>query len=342
MPLIRSDDRACSEQSFKCNKCKDLVLVSQSYLQCDHCDSKFHLNCKGIKGINISRVDQEKVWYCKDCQIAKPLTASPAVTTTPINKNLPEDSVHDTFERRFNKLDEHYESINLSQEILLKKIDKFDDILKLLDTTLKENNNLKQRINILESKLDQIEQAKLDTNLLVFGLPATDDDPIKTFKAISTQIQSTATTDEIQNIFYFKNKHARTSSSSQNASQSSPSNNPPLFIQFKSNKARDEFLEKKTTHKQLFLKQLGFSVLKDSQIFIREQLTLYRRKLYKSAQSLRTSHNFQYIWINRGRILVKKQNLSRVHEVRSETDIKNIGESYAIIQHNDSSSSTGI
>lgn len=345
MPLVRADNRALTQQQFNCKACGHIVLISQPYVECDSCELKFHLKCKNIYGVNISRVEQEVHWFCdKNCQNKKKKPQSPVPSADVNNRNEKnsEGSVIDAIQQRFDTLENQYSEIISSQDDLSKK---FDNFYEQFNQMLQENVNLKQKLNSvldsqinhlkrikdLEFKVDQYEQAKLDTNLLIFGLPETEDDPIKAFTAISTEIQSTATTADIQNIHFFKKKYSASQNSSQNSTKSSP-NNPPLFIQFNTN--RNELLDKKKTHKQLFLKQIGLTVARDSQIFIREQLTLYKRNLYKLAQNLRTSHDFQFIWIDRSRILAKKQNLSRVHEIRTETDIRNIGRLYENNQKN--------
>ena len=65
----------------------------------------------------------------------------------------------------------------------------------------------------------------------------------------------------------------------------------------------------------LYLKRKLFKRMKQTNVFIRENLTLRRRDLLVTAK--RKLHNFKFIWVREGSIFVRKYSNSRVYKIES-------------------------
>lgn len=53
-----------------------------------------------------------------------------------------------------------------------------------------------------------------------------------------------------------------------------------LIVKFKNNQSKMEILEKKKKKRTLFSREVGLNVGSDQQIYIREQLTNFKRNLF--------------------------------------------------------------
>jgi hypothetical protein len=225
-------------------------------------------------------------------------------------------------ESKFNNLKKHFDQkigeVQQSQQFLS---DFFESIKVDFKGVLDENRILKEQVNAirlqistdakkinkLEAELDHLQQEKYNTGLLIFGVPKTTGGSATTFFKKAGEIQSSVTADNITSICLLEKKENKNNGSRSNTSNNIQSYKPPLLIKFKTINAKNEFIKKKKEYKQLFASQIGFDMEEDHQIYIREQLTPFKRDLFHKIRSLKCHLNAEFIWLNGSRILIKKK-----------------------------------
>ena len=61
-----------------------------------------------------------------------------------------------------------------------------------------------------------------------------------------------------------------------------------------------------------------------TKLFVNENLTHYRKKLFWSTKRAAKANNYKFFWTANGKILVKKDDKAPVIAILSETDIDNL------------------
>lgn len=337
MPLVEvSKDRTepgdCAE--IKCGK---KISTMQAYVRCDACDAVFHPRCLGVQAKNIK---SEPVIFCNDlCKSSYSSKKSQNLSSSelPPQSDVPVP-VLDFSEFSNDKIGSYLKEICASLSCIVKSqsflSNSFDDMNIQLKKALQENTKLKKdinaikdqqkqflnRINDLEYEVDALNQEKLNSGCLIFGIPKSSDAPLETLKKIATKIDSTAA-NNIVDCYLLERKNKINSTNNINKTN----NKPPLLINFNSAEAKLEFINKKKEYKQLFASQLGIKAQsEDSQIFIRSQITAYKRNLLSKARDLKQKMEAAFVWLDGSRILFKMEQNSKTTEIRTERDIDSI------------------
>lgn len=76
--------------------------------------------------------------------------------------------------------------------------------------------------------------------------------------------------------------------------------------------------------KKLNANMLSSNWTTDSKIYINERLTKEKRILYLKTRSTAKASNFKFIWINNTDILIRKDEHSKILQIRSSTDLKKL------------------
>lgn len=100
---------------------------------------------------------------------------------------------------------------------------------------------------------------------------------------------------------------------------SSQQNNsfPLILVEFKTNAAKREVINKKKVKKSLLVNEIGLNSSAERQIFIREHVTNYKMNLFNECRELRNQYDFKYLCMNGTSILMRKQEQSKVFEINS-------------------------
>ena len=85
-----------------------------------------------------------------------------------------------------------------------------------------------------------------------------------------------------------------------------------IIVRFVSRRTRNNIYKERRK-----LKNNGPGKLTSERVFIKENLTKRNKHLYSLATTERKKFNWKYIWTNKGRILLRQSNDSRVIAIRS-------------------------
>ena len=103
--------------------------------------------------------------------------------------------------------------------------------------------------------------------------------------------------------------------------KSDGSSRPPTIIaQFTNKRIRNAIYLRKKEAQNI----KDFLVPEMTKLFVNENLTRYRKKLFRSTKRAAKANNYKFFWAVNGKILVKKDDNAPVIAIQSESDIDNL------------------
>ncbi len=79
-----------------------------------------------------------------------------------------------------------------------------------------------------------------------------------------------------------------------------------MVAKFKDLECKQNFLFKKYEKRSLLSREVGLNVSADQQLYIRDQLTNYKMKLYREARIIKEKYNYKYLWMKNAKIYLRK------------------------------------
>lgn len=201
---------------------------------------------------------------------------------------------------------------------LIKKMDAVMGINAVLEGNVSnlqtENCVLKKGLNYLEARVNFLEHQSLCADLEIRGLPETPhENLLETWKKINGAVY----TEEIS------------LTSIRRAEMKVPSHNPrPIIATLRDSSQRGPFLTSmRADLKSKGKRCLSTSVLNlpscpPSDLYVSEHLTGKTRFLLSRAKASAKAGNYKYVWTRGGRVLMRKEDGSRVITIDSEQDLK--------------------
>lgn len=355
MPYISFNNKPANFNE-DCDTCHNKILDTQSCFQCDICLMCFHPHCKSIVGAHIKRIAQQKTWECSTACKSKSFTLRPSIltpgnihnlnqiTSTNNSTKTPEAitllQVHEfiksstenimkrllnieesqnNFQHQFNDLNRQLQDLTVENKLLKEEI-----------TYLKHSNTLSQEIIYnLEAKTDIQIQEKISNNMLIAGIPNTNQQPSEIVNQVFEKLNvEPETLNEVEETSYLP---------------SNPNRNPNsrlILIKFSTNKAKLHVQAKKRQQKTLTVQQLNLHNFEndnqnhDNLIYFRDQLSHFQLQLFREGKKLQKKHNIKYLWIKHKQIFMRKSEQSKVHSITSKKDLIIIDKHYSTIAEN--------
>lgn len=323
-----------------CDGCNQLISVTDK-LTCASCSGSFHCSCVGITKVNYSKLStrNKAAWKCPECRSRTKIREDTPVKSNDVIENddiLP--LTPDKLETRLTQLEtslinklkteiatliqcqlkavldpirkeiERLPGLTKSIEFMSNKFDEINTEVSLLRSESKkiltENENLQNEIKNLNFRLSLMEQQARDCNLDLQYLSENSNENLVTVvtqlaKVVSCPLQK----DDIR-------------SCSRVAKSNRESTRPrSVIIKLASPRIRDNILatcwkyNKAHESNKLNNNDLGIGGEKKP-IFISEHLSLANRALHFQARIFREEHQFKYLWIRNGKVLLKKDDHS--------------------------------
>ncbi|KAJ8724187.1 hypothetical protein PYW07_008167 [Mythimna separata] len=321
----------------KCAKCVKLITKKSPGLQCGKCSKWLHGSCASITPDQLSVLsDTDSVdWKCKVCAGgSKPKRVSCIIPDLDGDENTdtesvtPHNSVHadNTMRQILQDLRREVKQI-IKEELQCTlqyysdkideyeiKVQKYEKSMKELENRCSDLQNHQKNINIkyevLENKINQMEQAQLCNQLEICGInPSEKYNPVEIAKKVAIALA--------QNPDDIVNAYRRVKKSSTAATKKDQT--PVTVILREGN--RDSWLDatKKTT-----LSAADMELGDDIKVYLRESLTPSTAYLlWKTKEELKES--FKFIWCKHGNILVRKsEQEKKITTIRSISDIEKV------------------
>lgn len=238
-------------------------------------------------------------------------------------------STLDEIREKQNKLQENYDTL-----VNTTKAQRENH--KELATKVEDNSSDIEYINgdleNINYKLNNLMQEKLSLNLIINGVPKSENENIKTvMSTIFTTMGLELEDDSITDLYRIHNRN----------------NTPPIIVKLKNKSIKDSILKVRKSNnpdgqqkgKSLYAKDVGFD--SEKQIFINEELTQQSRNLLNAAKKmLKEQANFKFIWASDGKILAKKDEHSKILIVRNKWQVQEMIKQCKKIENSENHQST--
>jgi hypothetical protein len=249
--------------------------------------------------------------------------------TSSNDTNLILRAIENTMQTLSDRFDKQEESILKMKHIFDELVGRFNEqqqvVMKLSEDNkllLEENEAFKKthhflssEINILKSKMNEIQQEKINNEVLITHLP------------INSEIDVEVLTDKLVKLFCCDSRNIIKKQSILNNKTGAKQNYHHISLTFKDDISKQSFLSKKKQHGPIFWKQFfpGSMMTDDNnnfQIYINEKLTIDNLQLLREAKKMCKSGKLMFAWSQRGSVLARKSDGGIIHKLRLSEDLE--------------------
>lgn len=213
-------------------------------------------------------------------------------------KNIISD-FNTSYELLNNKLDDNTKALREYTE-------KNAALMKVIEDQVAEIKCLKEKVNILESKLDDSEQYSRRNCIEIQGMPVNNGDVMEAVKSVGNALGMDIQDSMIDACHVLGKKPDY-------------SGHPKIIVKFVRRIDAETVLAKRRNKRQLSTRHLGLP--NDSPIYINESLTPARRRLLAMAREIKVKKNYKWIWVRGGRIFLRKEDGGPVSIVKCQSDL---------------------
>lgn len=180
----------------------------------------------------------------------------------------------------------------------------YNSLFQKYEQQVQENLKLKEEIAEIKVMLNRNEQKVLNKNLIIHGIPQEKNESLKQIiEEVGNQLQVNLANSEFTAYRMGKPEDKKR----------------PIKACFENETFKNQLI--KTPKKyDLNAQTLGFRV--DSKIFLNHDLTKPNLELYKRSLAFKKTHDYKYLWINNGNILLRKREDSVVKVIKKDEDLK--------------------
>lgn len=184
---------------------------------------------------------------------------------------------------------------------------RYNKLFQKYEEQIKINEQLREEVQDIRKQLNTKEQQELNNNAIIQGIPYKENENLD---VIVDKLASKLSIPKIP-----INKIYRLGSRREDRSA-------PIRIIFRSEEDKKKWMVAKKT-KTLTTSDIGgYADIRET-IYINHDLTKYNVELFKKAKQYKTENNYKYLWINNGKILLRKDDNSKVTLIETHNDIKN-------------------
>ncbi|GAB0100899.1 hypothetical protein DMENIID0001_169970 [Sergentomyia squamirostris] len=307
---------------------------------CAKCKKQYHTTCVGLdqkSSGELARKNNEP-WHCAGCrrlsvgQNVRPKSVGDQASPTPqqissqlssISSQLNQiknaaavckdgDSLGEDFSSKIESIISDIEEIKSTIAAQNEKITELENAHIELKS---ENVKLKEEIKSTKISVELDKQKKLEGNLIVSGLPATDDlNPIDIYQNLCIELNIDGA------LSASVPKLKLVAAANKNSIQENV-----LYMSNLSVALQSDILNKYKQGKRekTYIRSADLVANGDSKsIYINESLTGYFQLLFKKARDLRRSGVVKYVWIKEGRLNVRVDDKSKIYQIKHSDDFQ--------------------
>lgn len=206
------------------------------------------------------------------------------------------------------RLDDFQESVDFANN----RQDIFEKRLKLVENNTATYSTAPSQIKTLEYKIDQLEQQARQFNIEIANLPENKgENLISLLGKIGTVIKHPINQTDIISVHrvpHVDKKNPR------------PRN---VIVKLSSKILRNNIITSARATKRITSDMLMMAGTTRS-IYINEHLSPKNKALFQQSREAAKKHNFKYVWVKHGTVLVRQTDTSSIFAVRSEEDVDKI------------------
>ncbi|XP_046662978.1 uncharacterized protein LOC124355867 [Homalodisca vitripennis] len=189
---------------------------------------------------------------------------------------------NESYELLNNKLDDNTDALKENTA-------KMREYLEIIDSLKRENKKLKEKVQLLETKVEYMEQYSRRNCIEIQGVPSSDDEVLDSVKKVG-QALGMEITESMVDACHLLGKRPNAT-------------DPPGIIVKFVRRIDAESLLTKRRGKKLSTRHLGLST--DSPVYVNESLTPERRRLFAMARNIRSDKNYKWLWVRGGKIFLR-------------------------------------
>lgn len=296
----------------QCKKCKlFLSLTKDEVIRCKGpCEAVFHKKC--VKKLHQFQRSEK-------CEICSKSESSPKTEIPKINLDVNNSTAESLLSEVNNKLEIIY-SMQKKIEELTDTVDfyaeQYQNMLSFKESaekkmaSLENKNTYLQKINgSLEERLTQLEQKEVEKNIEIIGIEEKDNE------------NTCVIVEKIAEKFHLdKNNIAEIKRVGREKSGENRPRPRPIIVTLRSKPARDEWIKQK----KVFLTNNDiFTNNNNTRIYINECLTKQMKQVFWNAKKL-LKDKYAYIWVQNLKVLIKKDENTKIRNIRSDADIEKL------------------
>lgn len=280
-----------------CDICKGKFTRSDGCIDCIECKVSVHGRCTGLAPSSLDNIIQGRSTYkCSNCKAPRRMSiTSEAPTIIAVNNNLLD--LRALVERKIVLLEEAMKKLSdLTMEN--KSLREVVDVMREQKAKSDERiEKLEERVQLLTMERDDHMQKELSCTLEIQSVPdelILPDHSETVINVIKDALEIDVPADQIEHVQLIKADREKMSGN--------------MFLLKLSNHAmkRKILASRREIHKRnnfrgVYLKD------NDHRIFVNERLTARRRELLREAKLWRKKLNYKFIWVNEGRIMMRKR-----------------------------------
>lgn len=305
----------------KCLKKVNFRITKSIYCE-GECKKLFHKKCTDLsdtKYDDIISSNTDTAWFCDICKKKRDqrrsilntnnINATIQSPRTPCTPNaLPiEQTVSETIS--LSDIYKKLENIQTTIKQMQSEMTYYKETVKTLTqqniSLRNDNDKLKARIQNTEYQVESIKQQQLQNNILLCGIPETENEDLSIIvKNITNTLSITLNTDEITTI------HRKTISGTKSAGLPAP-----ILVKFTNTQIKNDIMNAKKG-KQLDTTILATKTIKRP-IYINEHLTRHRQYIFKNTRDLRREKKIEYTWTKNGDIYIRQKSDSPAVKIKN-------------------------
>lgn len=315
MPMERSPLQI-EKITNHCSRCEQPISPGKQRATCTKCEQEFHLTkaCAGIQASSwmTKPIDSRKTWRCKECRVENSSRDSSAKRARHDLSNE-YDSVSDQdceSHSRYPTLAQIKALLDNTLDTKLQSMEEklISEIASVRTTVMivqKENEELKKRVQQLESTLANVEQYSRRSNVIVSNIPIFNNESPELLAEAVSKVAGVQ----------FQPWEVVAAHRLQMKSQ----NKPPAIIMKFHNRVVKEKLIKVSREKQLTAEPCGGS--KNTRVYISHHYTKATMDLRDKVRARLIG--WKYVWIGHdGRILARRDDGERSVRINNEDDLE--------------------
>ena len=294
----------------ECAKCDKPVQERQKVICCSTCQLEYHTRCQGMSDEKhaVLTGNTDIFWFCKPCRVFASNMINKMVSLEQRMSSI--EAVNQTLQdemKQFKKQTELTIS-GLQKEVTAMKVkaEKFDDLKEQLDVWKSKfyNHTETRKIETTETNLrmDNLEQESKMNNLRIVGIPEEDHENLQ--KKVLSIVKQKLNIDSVEeadiDLCY---RLGRTSDS----------------------KVRDVIVKFTTRDKRNLIYRCKRNMPReDPAIFINEDLTQSRNKLFYDARCMKKQGKIKAVWTQDCNIIIKVSDTSDPVPIETHRDLSNV------------------
>lgn len=302
-----------------CGVCTKGISASKLKMTCTDCSRDFHAACLKMSKADIECIKADDlVWRCGDCAQSRrksmrlesqanegKLTFEDilaAIDDLKLQQKTYEAGVNKAFEDLNDKLTENHNKF-------VEESKKTEQYFKVIESLLTENAKLKEKVQKLEIKIEDLEQYSRNNCLEIHGIPQeTNENTLNIVKEVGLALDINITEEMIDSCHRLGRK---------------PNGNTPgIIVKFVRRHEKEEFLRKRRVKRNLNLSHVNKQG--GTPIYINESLSPERRRLLAMARTVKREKAYAFIWVRNGKIFLRKQENAPVIVVTRQEDLSKL------------------